>query len=371
MSEHPDAAQAIGEVLGVVLEATGPEPDAAVLFVAGAHIGAIGDLSEAVHRLLQPRAFVGATAGSVIGGPVEVEDSSAISLWAGNVGRSEAVRLEVVRSPDGVAVVGMPDNAALGNRTLLLLADPFGFPAEAFAAASNHQYPHLTIIGGVASAGGPGADRFLIGDAVVGEGAVGILLPEGLGEVARVSQGCRPVGDPYVVTGAEANTITSLASRPALDRLRETIDEANEEDRALLTRGLHIGMVVEEKAEEYRRGDFLIRGVLGADHTAGTIQVGARAPVGTTVQFHVRDARGAADDLAEILRHVDADSALSFTCNGRGTSLFGVAHQDASAVSGAIGGGPLAGMSCAGEFGPVGGENHLHGFSAAVLFLHG
>lgn len=371
MSEHPDAAQAIGEVLGEVLEATGPAPDAALLFIAGEHLGAIGDISEAVHRLLRPRVFVGATAGSVIGGPVEVEDGAAVSLWAGNVGRAEAVRLEVVSSPDGVAVVGMPDSAALGNRALLLLADPFSFPAEAFAAASNHQYPHLTIIGGVASAGGPGANRLLLGDAVLGEGAVGILLPEGLGEVAVVSQGCRPVGDPYVVTGAEANTITSLASRPALDRLKETIDNADEEDHALLTRGLHIGMVVDEKAEEYRRGDFLIRGVMGADHATGAIQVGARTPVGTTVQFQVRDARTAADDLTEMLRHVDADSALSFTCNGRGTDLFGTAHHDASAVSDAISGGPLAGMSCAGEFGPVGGENHLHGFSAAMLFLHG
>ena len=371
VSEHPDAAQAIGEVLGVVLEATGPAPDVAVLFVGAAHRAAVDDISEAVARILEPVALIGATAGSVIGGPVEVEDGPAISLWAGHTSAAEAVRLEAVGSPEGVAVAGMPDHAALGNRTLVLLAEPFSFPAEAFASASNQQYPHLTIVGGIASAGGPRANRLVLDETVLSDGAVGVLLPEGLGEMAVVSQGCRPVGDPFVVTASEGNTIKSLASRPALDRLRETVDNANEGDRALLTRGLHIGLVVNERAERYGRGDFLIRGVLGADHEAGALHVGARTPIGTTVQFHVRDAVAAAEDLGHMLRSVDADSALSFTCNGRGSQLFGSADHDAAAVSAAVNGGPLAGMSCAGEFGPVGGENHVHGFSASVLFLHG
>ncbi len=371
VSEHPDPAQAIGEVLGVVLEAVGAAPDVALLFVGGAHIGAIDDISDAVHRLLEPGVLIGSTTGSVIGGAEEVEDGPAISLWAGCTGPAEAVRLEAIRSADRVAVVGMPDEATVGKRTLLLLADPFSFPTEAFTIASNTQYPRLTVVGGVASAGGPGVDRLLLNGSVHPGGAVGVLLPEGLGEVALVSQGCRPVGDPFIVTGAEGNAISGLASRPAMQRLTETIDNASDSDRALLTRGLHIGIVVEEGADHYASGDFLIRGVLGADHKTGALRVGTRTRVGTTVQFHVRDAMAASDDLGEMLGSIDADAALVFSCNGRGTQLFGTAHHDAAAVSEAVRRGPVAGMSCAGEIGPVGGENHVHGFSASVLLLYG
>lgn len=371
MSEHPDPAQAIGEVLGVVLEAVGAAPDVAMVFVGGAHVGAIDDISDAVHRLLEPGVLIGSTTGSVIGGGEEVEDGPAISLWAGDLGPAAPVRLEAIRSGDGVEVVGMPEAAAVGKRTLVLLAAPVDFPVQAFTAASNTRYPHLTVVGGAASAGAPGFDRLLLDGSVHSGGAVGVLLPEGLGEVALVSQGCRPVGDPYIVTGADGNTISGLASRPAMQRLKETVDNASTDDRSLLNRGLHIGIVVNEAADHYARGDFLIRGVLGADHKTGVLRVGARTKVGTTVQFHVRDAATASDDLRELLGSVDADAALVFSCNGRGTQLFDTAHHDAAAVSEAVFRGPVAGMSCAGEIGPVGGENHVHGFSASMLFLYG
>ncbi|MDP7383670.1 MAG: FIST C-terminal domain-containing protein, partial [Acidimicrobiales bacterium] len=94
-------------------------------------------------------------------------------------------------------------------------------------------------------------------------------------------------------------------------------------------------------------------------------------PIGTTLQFHVRDAETATEDLESLLRLVDADAALVFTCNGRGHHLFGEADHDARRVSDAVGGGPVAGMFCAGEIGPVGGENYVHGFTASTLFLFG
>ncbi|MGH2901299.1 MAG: FIST C-terminal domain-containing protein, partial [Solirubrobacteraceae bacterium] len=58
--------------------------------------------------------------------------------------------------------------------------------------------------------------------------------------------------------------------------------------------------------------------------------------------------------------------ALMFTCNGRGRGMFGVADHDAAALAGALGDIPTAGFFAAGEIGPVGGENFLHGFTATV-----
>jgi small ligand-binding sensory domain FIST len=294
-----------------------------------------------------------------------------VSVWAGRTGPAEAVRLEVVRSADGTAVVGMPDAAAVGRRTLILLSEPHSFPTDAFLQAGNEQYPDLAIVGGMASAGGPGANRLVVQGETHTDGAVGILLPEGLDDTAVVSQGCRPVGEPLIVTSSERNLVSELASRPALDRLRTLLDDADDDERALLSRGLHVGLVIDERPAEFGRGDFLIRGVLGADHEAGAIRIGDHAPVGTTLQFHVRDAASASDDLREMLAPVEADAALVFTCNGRGIRLFGTPDHDAEMVHNAVHGGAVAGMFCAGELGPVGGRNHVHGFTASILLFYG
>lgn len=372
VSEHPDPAFAVGEIVGSVVETVGEAPDIALLFVSGYSIAEVEEIADAVYRLLRPGVLAGSTAISVVGNDYEAEDAPAISLWAGRVGPAEAVRLETVRAPEGTAVVGMPDAAADGARTLVLLTEPFSFPLDALTKATNVQYPHLRLVGGVASAeGGPGANGVILDGVVHTDGAVGILLPAGLGEFTVVSQGCRPVGDPYIVTDSDANLVRSLGMRPALDRLNELVEDADDDTKVLLAQGLHVGVVVDESASEFSRGDFLVRAILGADHTAGALRIGDRAPVGTTVQFHVRDAETATEDLDALLRVVDADAALLFTCNGRGQRLFGESDHDAGRVSAAVGGGPVGGMFCAGEIGPVGNENHVHGFTASVLFLYG
>ncbi|MEM8707426.1 MAG: FIST C-terminal domain-containing protein [Actinomycetota bacterium] len=372
VSEHPDAAFAVGEVVGAVVEAVGESPDIALLFISGHTADMVEEITTAVHQLLRPGVLAGSTAIAVIGNDYEAEEVPAISLWAGRVGRAEAVRLETVRAAEGTAVVGMPDAAAEGARTLILLTEPYSFPLDGLTKASNSQYPHLRIVGGVASAvGGPGANQLILDGVLHHDGAVGILLPAGLGELTVVSQGCRPVGEPYIVTESQANLVQRLAMRPALERLGDLVDGADDDTKALLSTGLHVGLVLDESASEFRRGDFLVRGILGADHEAGAIRIGDRAPVGTTLQFHVRDAATATEDLESLLRAVDADAALLFTCNGRGQRLFGEPDHDAGRVSAAVGGGPVGGMFCAGEIGPVGGQNHVHGFTASALFLFG
>ena len=372
ISEHPRPDQAVGEVVGSVAEQMGVAPDVACVFVSGHSTDACEAVADAVQKLLTPAVLVGATAEAVIGGPLEAEDGPAISLWAGRVGPVEPVRLETLRSGDHTAIVGMPDGAAEGGRTLILLSDPFSFPAEALTNAVNEQYPQLRVIGGVASApGGPGANRLVLRGTTYSSGAVGVLLPAGIGDVAVVSQGCRPVGDAWIVTDSDGNQLKGLAMRPVLERLQEVVDGATPNERELLSRGLHVGVVLEESAAEFGHGDFLIRGVLGADHTTGSIRVGARIPVGTTVQFHVRDGSSAAEDLDRHLAGVDADAALVFVGNGRGHRLFGSSDQDATRVVRAVGGGPVAGMYCGGEYGPVRGRNHVHGTSASMLFVYG
>jgi small ligand-binding sensory domain FIST len=154
---------------------------------------------------------------------------------------------------------------------------------------------------------------------------------------------------------------------PAMTRLQDLVQAASDDERELMREGLHVGLVVDEHKLDFTRGDFLVRNVLGADQRSGALAIGEGVEVGTTVQFQVRDADAADDDLRALLNGVQGDAALLFTCNGRGTHLFPDPNHDAGTVEELLGTLPLAGAFCAGEIGPIGGRNFLHGFTASLL----
>jgi small ligand-binding sensory domain FIST len=373
MSEHPMATHATGEVVGHVLEALGDAPDLAVLFVTAPHAGALEDIARTVREVLHPGTLLGVTAVSVLGGDREVEEHPAVTLWAASLGAAVTpVRLDASVPSIGIAVSGL-DHDLVGDmqeRTLLLLADPFSMPVDGFLEAAPETYPGLRIIGGLASAArGPGGNRLVLDDRQYTDGAVGALLPPVDSLTAVVSQGCRPIGTPMTVTKSDGRIIYELAGRPALERLVELLESLEPEERALAQRGIHLGRVINEHKVDFDRGDFLIRTVLGGDRDVGAIAVGDEVDIGATVQFQVRDAESADHDLRELLAGRRAQGALVFTCNGRGTHLFGQPDHDARVINAHVEGGATAGMFCAGELGPIGDRSFLHGFTASILLF--
>jgi len=378
VSEHPLATHAVGEVVGHILDEIGDQPDAAIVFVTEPFAGATEDIAATIRATLRPGSLIGATASSVVGGGREVENTAAISLFAMRLGprrraprtgTTHAVMFQGERHGDGWQVTADAD-VAQRNATLVLLADPFSFPVDAFVEDLVARAPGMTVVGGLASAAsGPGGNRLVADGLTIDRGAVGLLLPPGLATTAVVSQGCRPVGEPLVVTKARGTMIEEIAGQRALDRLMVQADEATPEVRSRMARGLQLGIVVDEHKVDFDRGDFLIRPVLGADHERGALAVGSEVDVGTTVQFQVRDAASADEDLRDLLADATGHAALVFTCNGRGTALFGEPHHDASVVHDHVDGGATAGMFCAGEIGPVAGRHFVHGMTASVLLL--
>jgi small ligand-binding sensory domain FIST len=264
--------------------------------------------------------------------------------------------------------VGWPDLEGVPP-TLLLLADPFTFPLDAFLRRLDDDRPGLRIVGGVASASmRPGGNRIVLDGDVRESGAVGVFL-DGVDVRPVVSQGCRPIGQPFVVTRAQQNLIEELGGLAALERLRELAEGLDDNDRELVRNGLHLGVVVDEHQPSFGRGDFLIRNIVGADRANGALAVADQVSVGQTVQFQVRDATAADEDLRLLLADAQAAAALVFTCNGRGQHLFGVPHHDAGVVAELLGPIPAAGAFCAGEIGPIGGRNFLHGFTASLALF--
>jgi small ligand-binding sensory domain FIST len=373
LSEHPVASQATGEVAGAVLESLGERPDLVVVTVTRPHAGALPDIVAAVSAVLHPLALVGCAAESVVGTGHEIEETPSISLWAGRVGPLAPVHLGATRLADDTwHFSGWPDRIGFDPRALLLLADPFTFPAEEFLAWLHDVRPGLPVIGGNVSGGrGPGGTSLVVGDRVVTAGATGVLLGAGVDVETVVSQGCRAYGSPLTVTRSERNVIYEVAGVPAMecmvDQIRSSLDSAD--IAGIESNGLFVGRLIDEYVEDPGPGDFLIRTVLGADRTTGAVAVDDRVPVGSTVRFHLRDAGTAHRELATLLDGREADAALMFTCNGRGTRLFDDAHHDALALERAVGPVPVSGFFAAGEIGPVGGYNFVHAFTASLALF--
>lgn len=372
LSTHPEPAVATGEAIGTVVERVGTAPDLAVVFASGAMVGHLDDVLDVVRTLLAPITLLAATGVGVLGGSEEVERGDCVVVWAGSLpapfgaGSIRPVRLSTVDAGSGPTVIGVPSLSE--DDALIVLADPFTFPADRFVDDLAAAAPGVPIVGGFASAGtAPGSNRLVLDDAVHTDGAVGVVVPAAAIDVT-VSQGCRPIGDPWVITAGGGNLIGELGGRPALERLQEMVEALAPEDRALAARGLHAGFVVDERRDRFLAGDFLIRAVIGADRSTGAIAVGAPVEVGSVMQFQVRDANSASDELMRLLPSEVSGGALVFTCNGRGTHLFPEPHHDASLIDEVVDGG-VAGVFCAGELGPVGPVNALHGFTATVVWF--
>jgi len=157
-----------------------------------------------------------------------------------------------------------------------------------------------------------------------------------------------------------------------LDVLREQFEALSPDDKELVQQGLHLGRVINEYQDTFERGDFLVRNVIGADD-AGRLAITDVVRVGQTVQFHVRDAQTADQDLRSLLEGERSSAppagALLFTCNGRGTRLFPEPNHDVGVIRELLGPVPVAGFFAMGEIGPIGGQNFLHGFTASVVLF--
>jgi small ligand-binding sensory domain FIST len=372
LSDEFDAVEAFSDAAREARRGLGAPCDLCFVFAGAPHLGRGKWILSAVHDELEPECLVGCGAGGVVGAGREIEEGPGAVVWAASLpGATLATHeLEVERLEEGAELRGLPEPDALGE-ALVVLADPYTFPTEALLAHLNEARPGMPVLGGLASAAAAGsASLFRDGDVVDG-GAVACSL-SGVEVLTCVSQGAAPVGPEMTVTAADGNVIEELASQPAIERLREAIASLDPREQTLAAGGLLLGIVIDENQPDYRRGDFLVRPVVGADPSAGTIAVGERVRVGQTVRMHVRDGASADEDLRAALRSQvaalgapGAAGALLFTCNGRGSHMFQVPDHDAAAIDDTLGI-PAGGFFCAGEIGPVGGRNFLHGFTATM-----
>jgi len=377
-SQLDDAAQAVDAVCREIRERLdGVPPDLVFVFTSRAHTRSLPRLGATIGEALSARHLLGCTAETVVCNAREYEEPPVLAVWAGHLPGAtiDSFELQFERTPDGLLCGGIPelDDYPVGNTRVFLLADPFSCAVDTMLERFGEEYPGVPVIGGMASGGRqPGENRLFRDHERTLEGAVGVIVRGGPRVRTVVSQGCRPIGEPLVVTRAHRNVIEELGGRPPLTKFQEIYGVLPERDRDLVQRGLHVGVAMSELRERFTRGDFLITNVLGADKESGALAVGNYVRTGQTVQFHVRDHETADEDLRHLLENLETPesaAALLFSCNGRGTRLFPAPDHDATTLQEICGPLPLAGFFAQGELGPVGERNYIHGFTASVALF--
>jgi small ligand-binding sensory domain FIST len=380
LSTENEPLRAATEVGSEAHAQLGGGADLGFLFVSSQFAGDIAKIATRIVEQTGVRCLLGTTGESIVGGALEIEQAPAVSLWLARLPGANLtpMRLEFDRTPEGGVIIGWPDELREDwppDATLLVLAEPFSFPADYLLERLNADHPGVQVFGGMARGGWePGQNRLVDSQGEIDSGAIAVLVQGDVRVHGVVSQGCRPIGRHFVITKAERNVIQELSGRPALERLQELYAELPEADQALVRQGLHVGRVMNEYQSEFNRGDFLVRNVIGADSANGSIAIGDFVKVGQTVQFNVRDAVTADEDLRALLQAAATTGgatagALLFTCNGRGSNLFAEPHHDARTIQELWSGLPLAGFFAQGEIGPVGGKNFVHGFTASVAMF--
>jgi small ligand-binding sensory domain FIST len=381
LSAKPDTAEAIDDVCRRAVSELGQHADLALVFVSPHHGPDFGALAASISQQTRTAALIGATGESIVGTGNELEGRPAIALWLAHLPgvTVRPMHLELRETPEGVTFTGWPDDLPAewpAGSALLTLGDPFSFPVHEFLQRINDDHPGVPVVGGMASGGqGPGENRLLFGAGEVERGAVAALLSGPVRIRTVVSQGCRPIGRHFVVTRARQNVIQELGGKPPLEQLQELFATLSPGEQELVRRGLHVGRAITEYRDNFGRGDFLVRNVIGADPGSGSIAIGDLVRPGQTVQFHVRDAETAHEDLELLLARSSSSpdfaplAALLFTCNGRGTRLFSQPHHDAGLLKAQWGDIPVAGFFAQGELGPISGKNFIHGFTASVALF--
>jgi small ligand-binding sensory domain FIST len=374
--------RALDEVLEQTNSNSGRVADLVLLFPSFHHGAHFGDLLKALKERTSSALIVGCSGQGIIGTAQEIEGEPALSIlqvWLPGalIQAAHLTQDDVASVADGGALVheiGVPPESVNG---WLVFADPFRLDVERIVDLFEQSYPHRPIVGGLAS-GAPGRNQthiFLNGE-VFDEGAIAVAVGGDWTIRTLVSQGATPIGSAWTITGAHDNLLESVGGRPAYEVLSETVENLEPQVRQRAVRNLLVGLAMNEYRDEHQRGDFLIRNLLGVDRESGAVAISAYPRIGQTLQFQMRDAQAADDELVEMLHDAKEDlggnapiAAVLCSCNGRGIGLFGKPNHDAQRITESLGPVPLAGFFCNGEIGPVGDKTFLHGFTASLAMF--
>ncbi len=363
----------------IEMEIMGIQPDFIIIFFSPYFVQHAYDLRRGLQQTLSPRYMIGTSAESVISQFNEIEHKPAITLLAGYTPQVDLSPFylqpqDFQGQADDFEFLTRRLNLSFDPKLFIILCEPFSLAIDRVLNAFNQGFPQSPVVGGLASVPlNQGGNSLIAGERLQRKGVVGLAFGGQLDIDIIVSQGCRPIGKPYHVTEAKRNQIITLENQLPILFLRKVIEQLSEAEHHLLQNGLFLGRAVDARQPAPGRGDFLIRSVIGVDRNRGALVIGDRIEEDETVQFHLRDANTAQEDMEMMLSpqllYDKPKGALLFSCNGRGTRLYDYPNGDIDVIQAILDDVPLAGFFCAGEIGPIGGKNFLHGHTASLVLF--
>ncbi len=375
-------------------------PDLVLAFASGSHASMLPAVAAGLRRGLDPKRLLAVGAPSVIAGREAFEARDAVCVLAlrlPGVGVHPLAPDQLAHAPEDALEQAMGDGAS--RRGTILFADPSSTPLGALVPRLARIHERSVwgesppLVGAAVAHDANSRASFVLDEQAHASGAVALTLTGDVRLDVVTSQGCKPFGEPMLVTRAKNNLILELGGRPAIEAIRDAATALTLAQRELLPGGLFLGLVADEYKDRFGRGDFLIRRIRAVDETSGAVAVEELMSVGRTVQLHLRDARTADDDLALLL---DAQSlhsrplgALLFSSGGRGGAFFNDPSHDPACVQRAFrpelpaerqakGGQevdpevpllPLAGLFSAAEIAPAAGAPRVHTHSAVLALF--
>jgi small ligand-binding sensory domain FIST len=357
-------------------------PSLGLVFMSPSHFDRAENILEILRVHARIPLLLGCSSQSLIAGQKEREDASGLVLGLYHLPRAELKGIHFTQAQvDDCMEPGdwhqATDVTPAHTNGWLVFADPFHLNAEAWLDGWNQAYGPVPILGGLASGDfQTQATQVYLNGEVHREGGVALSVGGEVELASVISQGCTPIGETWTITRAGENLIYEIANRPAYAVLEETFQKLSLAEQEQARGNLFIGIVTNEYLEEFRRGDFLIRNLIGADPKTGALAVGAFPRTGQTVQFQRRDAAASTEDMTHLLAEAGDQWAgraiyggCLCSCNGRGQRLFGSPDHDARHVQQSLGPMGLSGFFCNGEIGPVGPRNFLHGYTASLALF--
>ena len=378
-----DAFQAWCENLRASLDA--PEVSLGLVFVTPPYFKHAEQILEIIRVHGRVPLLAGCSSASLVANDKEIEDSPGIVVALHYLPGAELTAVRFQQDQVDAAYETEEDDYWYQQTGItkdqtngwLAYADPFHLDAENWLYQWNDAYAPKPIIGGLSS--GVYDDQvtqvYLNGD-IFEEGGVAISVGGDVMLESIISQGCTPIGETWTITRAESNIIQEIGNRPAYEVLVDTFNDLSPRAQKKAERNLFVGLVIDEYLEDFHRGDFLIRNLMGADPVEGALVVGAFPRLGQTMQFQRRDADAATEDMTDLLNAArqrlegrEVYGGVLHCCNGRGKHLFGTPSHDALTIQRALGPLPLSGFFCNGEIGPVGNRSFLHGYTASLALF--
>lgn len=352
-------------------------PSLAIAFVSTSYADRLDEFQEIVTVHGHARQLVGCTGSGIIGTGCEAEMADGFSLLflSFEERQPRIVPLDQSQVETSRGDAFWQEVAGENSETWLVLANPYSFDTDTWLQEWSRAFPDSICLGGLASGPRGNEDVTVFGPDIGDQpGALAIGL-RGVPFETVVSQGCRPIGEALLVTSADEQLLLELGSRPAYEVLEQAFETLADAEKQRARGNLFAGLAMDEYKESLQRGDFLVRNILGADPATGAVVVAARPRPGQTVQYQLRDAASAHEEMAGLLRPFEARprkpvASLLFCCNGRGKNLFGTPHHDAATLADHVGPIPSAGFFCNGEIGPVGRSNFLHGYTASIGLIY-